>query len=274
MKYRFLRFPDFKTKALTFSYDDGSSTDKKVLEILKKYNMKGTFNIDGACIHGSGRGLTKDELKAIYSDHEVAIHGYNHKALINSSIIDGIKEVLDGRQEIEDFFGKIIRGFAYPDRCATTPEIMNYLKELDIAYARTAGGEKGSFNLPDQWLCWMPTVKHTDPKLMEYAEKFVVEDPRKKYFASADPMLFYVWGHSTELDGKWEILEELCSLLSKDKNIWYATNMEIYEYVTAYKALIFNVSNTLVTNPTLHTVYFETEKNAYKVNPGETIEIE
>ncbi len=274
MKYRFLRFPEFKTKALTFSYDDGTATDKNVLQILNSYSMKGTFNIDGACIHGQGRGLTKEELKTIYKGHEIAVHGYEHKALINSSLIDGIKEVLMGREEVENFYGKIIRGFAYPDRCATTPEIMNYLKELDIAYARTAGGETGSFKLPENWLCWMPTAKHTDSKLMEYAEKFVSENPRKKYYASADPMLFYVWGHSSELDGKWDILENFCKLISTDDDIWYATNMEIYEYVKAYNSLIFNVSNTLVTNPTLHTVYFETEKNAYKVNPGETITVE
>lgn len=274
MKYRFLRFPNFKTKALTFSYDDGSETDKKVLEILRKHNMKGTFNIDGACIHGPGRGLTKDELKTIYKNHEIAIHGYSHKALINSSLIDGIKEVLDGREELENFYGKIIRGFAYPDRCATTPEIMSYLKTLNIAYARTAGGETGSFKLPDEWLCWLPTAKHTDSKLMEYAEKFVAEDPRKKYYASMDPMLFYVWGHSSELEGKWDILENFCNLMSKDDNIWFATNMEIYEYVNAYNSLVFNVSNTLCYNPSLYTVYFETEKNSYKIAPGETIEIE
>ncbi len=237
--------------------------------------MKGTFNIHGNVLR-EDKGLSSEELKTAYEKdgHEVAIHGYEHKALINSSLIDGIKEVLNGRQEIEDFYGKIIRGFAYPDRCATTPEIMNYLKELNIAYARSAGKETGSFALPDKWLCWMPTSKHTDPKLMEYAEKFISEDPRKKYYACADPMLFYVWGHSSELDGKWEILDDFCSLMSKDENIWYATNMEIYEYVNAYKSLIFNVSNTLCTNPTLHAVYFETEKNTYKVNPGETITIE
>ena len=141
--------------------------------------------------------------------------------VLTFSYADGTEEVLDGRQEIEDLYGKIIRGFAYSDKCATTPEIMKYLRELNIAYACSAGKKARPFSLPDEQLCWMPTSKHTDPKLMEYAKKFVAKDPRKKHYACADPMLFYVWRHSPELDGKWEILEYFCLLMSRNENIWY-----------------------------------------------------
>lgn len=281
MKYRFLRFPGSKAKALTFSFDDADISDKKVIEILKKYDMKATFNIHGWNFRreelGLAPGLTKEELLTIYDSngHEVAIHGYDHLALINGSTTDGIKDILFGRTEIERFYGRIIRGYAYADRCATTPEIKSYLRMLDIAYARSAGVENDTFKLPEDWLCWMPTCSHISPNLMDYAETFINTNPRKKYYASADPMLFFVWGHPSELrDDKWYILEDFCEKMSTDDDIWYATSMELYEYINAYRSLIFNVDNTLVMNPTLHTVYFDTEKHSYTAKPGETITIE
>lgn len=33
-------------KALTFSYDDGNVQDKKLLDILNRYGMKCTFNVN------------------------------------------------------------------------------------------------------------------------------------------------------------------------------------------------------------------------------------
>ena len=41
----YLRYPGGKLKALTFSYDDGVETDKRLIDIFKKHNLKGTFNI-------------------------------------------------------------------------------------------------------------------------------------------------------------------------------------------------------------------------------------
>ena len=44
----YMRYPNFKTKAVTFSYDDGVVQDRKLAGIFDKYGMKGTFNINGA----------------------------------------------------------------------------------------------------------------------------------------------------------------------------------------------------------------------------------
>ena len=34
------RFPDFKAKALTLSYDDGRNFDRKMVEILDRYQIR------------------------------------------------------------------------------------------------------------------------------------------------------------------------------------------------------------------------------------------
>ena len=35
-------FPEGKTKALTFSYDDGAHQDRRLIEIFNKYGLHGT----------------------------------------------------------------------------------------------------------------------------------------------------------------------------------------------------------------------------------------
>ena len=39
MKYDFLRFPEGKCKAVTFSYDDGTKADIQLANILTKYGF-------------------------------------------------------------------------------------------------------------------------------------------------------------------------------------------------------------------------------------------
>ena len=47
--YKYVRFPGFKQKALTLSYDDGIRQDKRLIAIMQKYGLKGTFNINSGC---------------------------------------------------------------------------------------------------------------------------------------------------------------------------------------------------------------------------------
>ena len=69
-KYEFLRFPEFKLKAITLSYDDGVIFDEKLISILDKHGLKCTFNLDsglfGVEVH---RRLTEKQVfmvKSIY----------------------------------------------------------------------------------------------------------------------------------------------------------------------------------------------------------------
>ena len=56
MQYRFMRFPEGKSKALTLSYDDGSKNDVKLAEIINKYGVKCTFNLTNAIVHSKPNG--------------------------------------------------------------------------------------------------------------------------------------------------------------------------------------------------------------------------
>lgn len=48
MRNVFMRYPEGKMKAVTFSYDDGVPQDKRLAELFDKYGMKATFNFNGS----------------------------------------------------------------------------------------------------------------------------------------------------------------------------------------------------------------------------------
>lgn len=284
MRYQFLRFPGSKPKVVTFSYDDGCPYDMRLADTLSSYGLKCTFNITG---DGSRkeRGLTKEDVKEhiLGKGHEIAVHGDYHRAEGTLREIEGIREVLDCRLELENKYGMIIRGMAYPDtgitrftNSASYEKVRKYLTELDIVYARTLGKDNNEFELPEDWLCWMPTAHHNNPKIFEYADEFLVLDfSEKSYIAATRPRLFYIWGHSFEFEnnGNWSLLDEICEKLSGKDDIWYATNIEIYDYVKAYNSLIYSADGTKIYNPTLHTVWMEIDRKNYSVNPGETLKL-
>ena len=99
---------------------------------------------------------------------------------------------------------------------------------------------------------------------------------QKAYSANRYPRLFYIWGHSFEFDrnNNWERLEEICQKLGGKEDVWYATNIEIYDYVQAYKSLIYSANGRKVYNPTLFTIWFDVDSKLYSIKPGETICIE
>ena len=282
MKYLHLRFPDGKTKAVTLSYDDGSKHDMRLLETIEKYGLKCTFNLVGSSVAENERTMNNDYIKEniIGKGHEVATHGYFHRAQDLVRPIEGIREVLDSRLALEKAFGMIIRGMAFPDRGIsriTRPEvysrIRSYLSELDIAYCRSLGEDHDSFTLPDDFLCWMPTAHHDDPKIFELIERFMSLDVDKQYCASQGPRLFYLWGHSFEFEnkGNWDHLEKICAALSGGENVWYATNIEICEYVRAYQSLVYSADGMTVYNPTLKDLWVSVDKTLWRIGSGETV---
>lgn len=284
MRYQFLRFPGGKAKAVTLSYDDGCKQDERFVEILNRNGLKCTFN-HNSDEQKKGLGFSKNQVEELFlnAGHEIAVHGYLHKANGNVRVLDGIRDVLDCRLELERKYGRIIRGMAYPDSGITRfsngtdyEQVRQYLKELDIAYARTLAGDNDKFELPQDWYAWMPTAHHQNPKLMEYIDKFLNLDLSPNvYKSSRHPRLFYLWGHAYEFDRNenWDLAEAMCEKLGGHEEIWYATNMEIYEYVNAYNSLIYSADGTMIYNPTQHRIWFDTDGTEYTVAPGETFSL-
>ena len=285
MRYRMMRFPNNKPKAATFSYDDGCRADIKLSKILNEYGIKCTFNLNSAWLGKTSEDwhLTPDEIREhiINKGHEIAVHGEYHKANGNVRAIEGIQDVLNCRLGLEKEFGFIIRGMAYPDtgithftNGITMNAIGTYLKQLDIAYSRTLGGSNDSFNLPSDWYQWMPNAHHNGENVFKLIEDFV--SLKSTYLAASVPKIFYLWGHAYEFDNdnNWDRLEEICQKLGGKEDIWYATNIEIYDYVAAYNSLVFSADSSIIYNPSVKTLWFEIDGKSYKIEPGETLKIE
>lgn len=285
MRYRFVRFPGGKDRAVTLSYDDVSMHDRRFLEIINQYQMKCTFNVNSQYIDDDPtRRLTRQEvydLKYVHG-HEVAVHGAKHIAPGRTTAVNGIRDVLECRLELEKLMHCIIRGMAYPDTgirrmCSTVDyeTIRNYLKDLGIVYARTLAGDNNSFLLPEDWYAWMPTCHHRNPELMNWVDEFLALDIKSSYITGHEPRVFYMWGHTSEFEsnGNWDRLETFCQKISGKEEIWYATNIEICEYVQAYHSLIWSVDNDIVYNPTHFKIWFEADNKDYCIEPGETLYI-
>lgn len=286
MNSYFMRFPQGKTKAVTFSYDDGCRADLRLAQVINEYGIKCTFNISSNFIAAENCGfyLTKDEIEKelLNTGHEIAVHGACHKAPGMADMTDGICDVLECRRELERAFGGIIRGMAYPnsgilhfENGREYKDVRQYLSYLGIAYARTIGADNDEFYLPDDFYNWKPTAHHDNSNVMKYIEKFVGLDIDSGYSAEQWPRLFYLCGHSFEFENNnnWEKLDEICAALTNGDDIWYATNIEICDYIAAYRSLQFNVDRTVVYNPTVCTIWFRADGKNYCVLSGETLKI-
>jgi hypothetical protein len=87
--------------------------------------------------------------------------------------------------------------------------------------------------------------------------------------------MFYLWGHTYEFDNEnnWEIIEKFAQYIGGRENIWYATNIEIYDYVKAYESLQVSVDHSIVYNPSAMDVWFSEGGKIYCVKSGQTIHI-
>ena len=276
MNYTYMKFPGFKSKALTLSYDDGTVHDIKLVEIMKKYGIKGTFNINSGMFgdnNANGR-LTLEECKELYipAGMEVAVHGYQHLSLAELDDSLKVMDVIRDRENLENMFGTVITGMAYANG-SFDDRTVEVLKMCGIEYSRTCKATM-DFKVPEDWLRLPPTCHHVVPNLMELAEKFV-EGKDRAYYWSKNPRLFYLWGHSYEFanNDNWNVIEDFCKYMGGREDIWYATNIEIYRYVMAFRSLKFSAGATFVYNPSSIPVYLGYHENELLVNPGETIEI-
>ncbi len=104
---------------------------------------------------------------------------------------------------------------------------------------------------------------------MELARCFVESTSRRH------PMLFYLWGHTYEFEeqNNWYVIEEFAEYIGNRADIWYATNIEIFDYVSAFNQLIFSMDQKKVYNPAAIELFFESNQQIFSVKSNEMIMI-
>lgn len=272
----YARFPGGLSRALTMSYDDGVETDRRLIGIMQSHGLKGTFNINAGCFAPEGtvypagtvhRRMSESDCLALYRDSgmEVALHGYRHAWLTYLPKTEMLEEIARDRRALEALFGTLVRGGAYAFG-AYNSDALETLRACGIVYCRTCNCTH-AFHMPENWLTLSPTCHHDDPRLFELADSFLAAPTFGR------PSLFYVWGHSYEFDGKdnWQRIEDFAEKMGGREDVWYATNIEVHDYMDAYNHLLFSLDGSFVHNPTATTVWFCREGKIFSVAPGETL---
>ncbi|MCM1134611.1 MAG: polysaccharide deacetylase family protein [Clostridium sp.] len=264
MKIVYICFPGGKHKALTMSYDDGREEDRRLVEIFNRYGIKGTFHLNSG-LSAVGR-IPKEEWKELYKGHEISCHTVTHPTIGRCPIEQVAIQVLEDRRALERIAGYPVRGLSYPNG-SYNEEIVKLLPGLGIEYSRVVG-DTDNFALPENFLTWKATCHHNH-NLLKNGEQFCALNKTQYLY------LMYVWGHSYEFtqDNNWELMEEFCRMTGGREDIWYATNIEIVDYMKAAKNLKFTVDETMVYNPNACSIWIQVDKDFYEIPGGETVEI-
>lgn len=177
-------------------WDDGVSNDAKVTEILRKHGGKATFNLN-AGLHEAKRKLGWkfketdvwrlgwDEMRDIYDGFTIANHGLMHPRLDKIPVEEARRDIVEGRDRLQRFFGQPVPGFAYPYG-ACNEAVMEEVRNAGHIYARTIVNVEQPFP-PGNPMAFHPCCHFLAPDFWERYEK------------ARKGGVFYFWGHSFEI---------------------------------------------------------------------------
>lgn len=229
-----------KQKAVTFSFDDGVLQDIRMIELLDKYGLKATFNLNSALFgrrnihrfedhrkHVVHRYvIAKEDVKDIYAGHEVAVHTLTHANLTQlEDDNEIIRQVEQDRLNLSELMGYEVVGMAYAgggvNNNAHCAELIR--EHTGIRYAR-ANKRSFAFDLPQDLYRFYPSACTDQLDLFEEAaDRFIALRPDK-------PQLFYIMGHTYGMDydnDRWMRLESIFEKLSGLDDVFYGTNKEV-----------------------------------------------
>ena len=225
-----------KKKAITFSFDDGVTQDIRLLEILNRYNLKATFNLNSDLLgkenslNRNGREVRHDkvnpcDIKNIYKGHEIAVHTLTHPNLTKLDEDEIIRQVEEDRKQLSQLCGYEVVGMAYPCGGVNNDERVAEIiqKNTGIKYARTITSTY-KFDEQEQLFRFNPTVYYIEENFETIIDSFLALE-------SKELQLLYIWGHSYEMDAEcitWEKFESLCAKLGNRSEIFYGTNREVF----------------------------------------------
>jgi peptidoglycan-N-acetylglucosamine deacetylase len=202
-----------------FVWDDGLVSDLKIIELLHKYDILGTFAI-APNTHGDKRKLNDTrsrnyglkvsiaEMKN-FKPFEILNHTANHLDLAKSDEQTTKEEILIGKKMLENLFEREIIGFCYPYG-TTNAFSESILKNSGHKFARISRSwpvSKPNFSTDNLYeIC--PTTRWNYPDFGELIEQ-----------ASGGYLI--IWGHSYEIreHKHWEQIERLIKLLSQHPRI-------------------------------------------------------
>jgi peptidoglycan/xylan/chitin deacetylase (PgdA/CDA1 family) len=196
-------------------WDDGVTADVRLAEILRRHDAKATFNLS-AGLHEARRKpswmyhgvevarLGWDEMREVYAGFTIANHSLTHPHLEQMSHAAARREIVEGRDRLQQFFGQPVRGFVYPFG-SYNDGVMDSVRDAGHVYARTAGSADHPFP-PQNAMAFHPSCH------------FLAPDFRARYEQTREGGVFYFWGHAYEMttDAMWAAFEAMIAGIGAD----------------------------------------------------------
>lgn len=195
-------------KYFILSFDDGTVYDRRFVELLNKYNIKGTFNLNSGLEdfiwyyedRFPVRRQILSEIGDLYRGHEIASHSLHHHWLNTLTPPQISREIGQDCETLKKQFGLSQIGFGVPFTACDEREIRIIRKF--VRYIRLSAFSE-SFALPE------------DPYHIPIHGLYNDADIRKKIASFAENdlenSLFVMAGHSYELEvlDHWDYMEQL-----------------------------------------------------------------
>ncbi len=261
-------YPYGKKKAFNVTYDDGVLQDIRFVELLNKYQIKGTFNLNSALIENEfewihENGCVVKRLKArdaisLYTGHEIASHTLTHPYMDSLTKEEIMHELSKDKDNLEKMFKKEIKGFAVPfDYYSELIE--QCVKECNFEYARISE-ESHSFIPQDDFYRWKATVFHCDNALEDLTQQFIETND--------ELAIFQIVGHTYDLDieNKWSIIENVFKTVSYQDDILPMTTIEIIDYLKAMNQV--EITGEYIKNNSDISLWFEINNTICEVIPN------
>jgi len=228
--------PDKDSLIVTTSWDDGTTTDLKLAELLEKYGLKGTFYVSQSI----DITLQKQDIVALDRKFEISAHSISHPDLTKISPSEAKKEIDDSKTYLEDIVGHDVAMFCYPYG-SYNEKIKKMVKESGFIAARSC--DLGGFNVPQDPYRWHITMLATNGsplmalkiclmfRLFSIRALLDWESRAKLLFDLALKRggVYHMYGHSAELEVKneWDKLERVFQHFSRREGVKYMTNGEV-----------------------------------------------
>jgi peptidoglycan/xylan/chitin deacetylase (PgdA/CDA1 family) len=265
------RFPGNKRIAVTTSWDDGLVFDRPVVEAFNRWGIKGTFNLNSGILGRTGKPTPIEakqridacEVAELYAGHEVAVHSATHPSATLVSLAEFAQEIIDDRKALEDLVCYPVRGMAYPNG-AYNAEVIALLRQLGIVYARTTEAVPNCFPVAEP-LAWPATMHWQASNPSPMPQRW-----NECYNNSRWSGVFFIWGHSYEFDRGdcWDKLESYFAPLGGKSDVWYCTNIELWDYHYARSRLVVAANKRTAYNPSAIPVSVSIGGKVMDIPPG------
>ncbi len=117
-------------------------------------------------------------------------------------------------------------------------------------------------------MAWTSTCHHQH-NLLEDGKRFV-ELYKTQYL-----YMMYVWGHGFEFRSQadWDVMERFCEMAGAKEDTWYATNIEIVDYMADAARLAFTAAADVVYNPNARSIWLEVDGDKVEIPGGQLVKL-